>query len=70
MDYMSVYSKHMSSRGVYESQLTQNGHKATTNIVYTDKNGAKLHKKYTKSSYFNKMHLVVGENKNCNILII
>ena len=31
-------------------------------MVYTDKNWAKLYKKYTKSYYFNKTHLVVGEN--------
>ena len=65
----------MSSRGVHERQLNQNGHKATMNMVYTEKNWAKLYKKYTKFCYFNKTHLVVGENKqprikskNCNIL--
>ena len=70
MEWIRVYSKRMISRGVYERQLTQNGHKATTNMIYTDKNWSKLYTKYTKSCYFNKTRLIVHENKNCNVLVI
>ena len=77
MEYIKVYSRRMSSRAVYERQVIQNGHKAATNMVYTDKNWEKLYEKYTKFCYFNKTHLVVGKNKqakitskNCNILVI
>ena len=52
----------MSSR-VDECQLTQNGHKDTMKMVYIGKTWAKLYKKYTKSCYFNKIHLAVVENK-------
>ena len=43
MEYIRVYSRRMSSRGVIESQLIQNGQKATTNMVYIDKNWEKLY---------------------------
>ena len=53
----------MSSRGVDECQLTQNGNKDTIKMVYIGKTWAKLYKKYTKSCYFNKINLAVAENK-------
>ena len=53
----------MSSRGVDECQLTQNGNKDTMKMVYIGKTWEKLYKKYTKSCYFNKMSLAVAESK-------
>ena len=38
-----VYSRRISFRGVYEHQLTQNGHKAAMKIIHTGKNWAKLY---------------------------
>ena len=48
----------MNSRGVYEHELTQNVHKATMNMVYTEKSWAKLYKKYTKFAILTKRTLL------------